>query len=240
MTPLPPEAEASDGTTSAEDAHAFFAWVHGLVAAEDPRLRPIGPVDVAYSSGAERVAKQVRRSVWHMTIFPSWNTVRAADPFAALRHRPGVDIRYLTTSLSVEKLPMLASHHHPYLRVGPVVDSMLVLDGARVFVGEPHGTTPVSGVFESTDAKVVASAVRVFDAGWRTAAPVHPEGEDPPFTRRMVQVAFHLTAGASDREIARALRISDRTVSAEVAEIVRRLGARGRTHAIGLITGAAY
>lgn len=239
MTPHgPPEPPA--GTDTIDDARAFFAWVHGLVAAEDPRVRLLGPVDTVATEVAARAAARVRRSVWHMTIFPSWTTVRAADPFAALRRRPGVDLRYLTTSLSIARLPMLASHHHPYLRVGQVVDSLLVLDGTRVLVGQPHSSTPVAAVYESTDARVAAAAVRVFDAGWRTASRVVPEGEDPPFTRRMVKVAFHLSAGASDREVARALGISDRTVSAEVAEIVRRLGARSRTHAIGLITGAGY
>ncbi len=214
--------------------------MHGLITAQDPRVHALGAVDQAYVGGAEQAAAAVRHSVWHMTILPSWSTVAAAQPFAALRARPGVDMRYLTSPLSVLQLPLLASHHHPYLRVGPVVDNMLVLDGSRVFLGQPHGTTPVSSVYVSTDARLVARAVRVFDAGWRTATPVTAEGEDPPFTRRMVQVAFHLASGASDREIARALRVSERTVSAEVAELVRRLGARSRTHAIGLVTGAGY
>lgn len=237
MTPDPPERGPVD---TSSDAHAFFTWVHGLVAAEDPRLRLLGTVDAAYGARAEAAARQVRHSVWHMTILPSWSTVRAAAPFADLARRPNIDVRYLTSPMSVHLLPLLASHHHPYLRVGPVVDSMLLLDGSRVFVGQPHSATPVSSVYESTDAALVAKAVRVFDAGWRTAEPVIPEGEEPPFTRRMVQVAFLLTTGASDREIARTLAVSERTVSSEVAEIVRRLGARGRTHAIGLIHGASY
>ena len=223
-----------------EGARAFFAWVHELVALGDPRLRPMGAVEKVYAASAAEVAKRVRRSVWHMTLVPSWTQVGVAQPFAELRHRPSVDLRYLTSEHSLQRLPLLSSHHHPYLRVGPVVDSMLVLDGARVFIGEPHNAAPVASVWESTDGRLVAAAVRVFDTAWRTAEPPFADGEEPPFTRRMVQVAFHLTSGASDREIARALGVSDRTVSAEVAEIVRRLGARGRTHAIGLITGAAY
>ncbi|WP_392545227.1 LuxR C-terminal-related transcriptional regulator [Oryzobacter telluris] len=239
MTPAPDPLADETGDTS-DNARAFFAWVHGLIAAGDPRVRELGQVDAALRGGAVRAAAQVRRSVWHMTILPSWATVRAAQPFAALRHRPGVDLRYLTTPLSVHNLPLLASHHHPYLRVGHVVDSMLLLDGARVFVGQPHATTPVASVYESTDASLVARAVRVYDAGWRVSKAVLDEQQEPPFTRRMVQIAFHLTSGASDREIARALLVSERTVSADVAEIVRRLGARSRTQAIGIITGAQY
>jgi DNA-binding NarL/FixJ family response regulator len=55
----------------------------------------------------------------------------------------------------------------------------------------------------------------------------------------MVDIAFLLTEGASDREIARHLHVSERTVSADVAEIVRRLGARGRAHAIAVIGSGA-
>ncbi|MFQ6172756.1 helix-turn-helix transcriptional regulator [Oryzobacter sp. R7] len=228
------------GPDDGEEARAFFTWVHELVAAGDPRLRALGAVETAYATAAAAVAQRVRHSVWHMTLVPSWTQVGVARPFAELRHRPAMDLRYLTSGRALTRLPLLASHHHPYLRVGHVVDSMLVVDGARIFVGEPHSVTPVTSVWESTDGRVVAAAVRVFDAAWRSAEPAIAPGEDPPFTRRMVQVAFHLTAGASDREIARALGVSVRTVSAEVAEIVRRLGARSRTHAIGLITGAAY
>ena len=64
-----------------------------------------------------------------------------------------------------------------------------------------------------------------------------PEGQEPPFTRRMVDIAFLLVDGATDREIARALGVSERTVSADVREMSRRLGARSRAHAIALISG---
>lgn len=223
-----------------EEVRSWFAWIHDLVAAGDSRVRARGTVDDAYAVGAAAAAAAVRRSVWHMTLLPSWSAVRAAQPFAELRHRPGIDLRYVTTPTTLLRLPLLSSHHHPYLRTAPVLDSMLVLDATHVFVGGPHGAAPVAVVHEITDARVVAGAVRAFDAVWRTATPAVPPGADPPFTRRMVQIAFHLTAGASDREVARALSVSERTVSADVSEIVRRLGARSRTHAIGLITGAGY
>lgn len=238
MTPAAPDEPLVP--PAGDEAHGFFAHVHALIAAGDSRLRPIGRVDQAYTQGAEQAARAVRRSVWHMTIHPSWGMVRAARPFAELRRRPGIDLRYVTTPLTLHRLPLLSSHHHPYLRTAPVVDSMLVVDGSQVFIGEPHSATPVTSVWVSTDARLAAAAVRVFDTAWRTAQPAVAPDAEPPFTRRMVDVAFHLTAGASDREIAGALGVSDRTVSAEVAEIVRRLGARSRTHAIGLITGAAY
>ncbi len=53
----------------------------------------------------------------------------------------------------------------------------------------------------------------------------------------MVDIAFRLVDGATDREIARALGVSERTVSSDVREMSRRLGARSRAHAIALISG---
>lgn len=235
LRPSPP-----DPSDRSEVARSFFGWVHGLIARGDGRMRDLGRVEDAYTTGAAAVARQVRHSAWHMTIYPSWSQVRAAQPFAELRRRTNVDLRYLTTPLSLHRLPLLASHHHPYLRVGPVVDSMLVLDRSKVYVGLPHATSADGSVYESTDTRVVASAVRAYDAAWQEAEPVGDPEVEPQFTRRHVQVAFHLSAGATDREIARALLVSERTVSAEVGELVRRLGARSRTHAIGLITGAHY
>ena len=53
----------------------------------------------------------------------------------------------------------------------------------------------------------------------------------------MVAVGLRLAEGATDRQIARELGVSERTVSADLHEISRRLGARSRTHAIALISG---
>ena len=54
----------------------------------------------------------------------------------------------------------------------------------------------------------------------------------------MVDIALLLVDGATDREIAGALGVSERTVSADVREVIRRLGARSRAQAIALISGA--
>ena len=62
-------------------------------------------------------------------------------------------------------------------------------------------------------------------------------GQAPPFTPRMVAIGIRLVEGATDREIARDLGVSERTVSSDVREMSRRLGARSRAHAIALISG---
>jgi len=52
-----------------------------------------------------------------------------------------------------------------------------------------------------------------------------------------VDIAWLLADGASDRQISRELGISERTVSNEVREIGRRLGAANRAHTIARICG---
>lgn len=216
-----------------------FRWLHALVLDGDPRVRSLGTFASAYAEHGAAIARSIRHSVWHMTVAPSWSAVRTATPLGGAHQlHKGVEMRYVTTPLGLRRLPLLSSHHHPYLRVGPVVESVLIVDGGRIFFAGPTGTPAAADVWESSDPRVVAAAMRAFDATWREAEPAHEPHEEPPFTRRMVTIGFHLTEGASDREIARALGVSERTVSAEVAEIVRRLGARSRAHAIAVISGA--
>ena len=72
---------------------------------------------------------------------------------------------------------------------------------------------------------------------WSAARPAVPEGEEPPLTPRMVEICWLLADGASDRLIGRSRGISERTVSNEVREIGRRLGAANRAHTIARICG---
>jgi DNA-binding NarL/FixJ family response regulator len=102
-----------------------------------------------------------------------------------------------------------------------------------VVVGDSTGDS----VWTSSRPDVVAEATDFYERLWQAAEPAVPEGEEPPFTRRLVEIAFLLVDGAADREIARALGISERTVSSEVREMSRRLGARSRAHAIALMSG---
>jgi DNA-binding NarL/FixJ family response regulator len=106
-------------------------------------------------------------------------------------------------------------------------------DGRLVLVGDSTG----EAIWTSTDVEVVASAVRFYDMVWAAAEPGVPPGMEPPFTRRMIDIAFHLIDGATDREIARALGVSERTVSSDVREMSNRIGARSRAQAIALISG---
>ncbi|GGL26296.1 helix-turn-helix transcriptional regulator [Phycicoccus endophyticus] len=221
------------------DPRDFFRWAHGLVVAGDDRFRALGTVKESLSAGLGALTGSVQASVWHLTHTPTWSEVRAGRGLAAVAARRGVDGRYVTSPASLERLPLLASHH-PRLRVAPVVAPLLVVDGRTVFVGAPRGHSLEGQVFVSTVPHVAAAAVTCYERVWAGATPVHGPGEQPRFSRRMVEVAFLLTDGATDREIARTLGVSERTVSADVAEVTRRLGARGRGHAIALIGGGSY
>jgi non-specific serine/threonine protein kinase len=50
-----------------------------------------------------------------------------------------------------------------------------------------------------------------------------------PLSRRQRQVAMHVFAGLSNREIAGALEISEKTVEAHLRKIFSKLGLRSRT-----------
>jgi DNA-binding CsgD family transcriptional regulator len=218
------------------DVRPAYLRLQALALAGDPRFARLGSVEQVLGAGIGGEAAKLRRSVLHMTHVPVWEEVRLAQPLVARGGR-SLDVRYVTSEPSLRRLPMLSSHHHPYLRVGPVVGPLLVTDRNALYIGAPLGHELAGQVWASRNPQLVEAAVRCFELTWASAVPAVPAGEEPPFTRRMVEIGFLLTDGASDREIARALHVSERTVSADVAEVVRRLGARSRGHAIALIGG---
>jgi DNA-binding NarL/FixJ family response regulator len=200
----------------------------------------LGADDALLAERGDGVGDGTRRSIWHKTHLPTWSEVRAARGLFARRHR-SVDDRYVTSVRSLTRLPMLSSHHHPYLRVGPVVAPMLLVDHALLYVGAPLGHELEGQVWSSSNGHVLREAVRCFRTVWDAGRAVVAPGDEPPFTRRMVDIGFLLSDGASDKETTRSLQVSGRTVSAEVAEIIHRLGARSRTHAIALVAaGGPY
>jgi DNA-binding CsgD family transcriptional regulator len=65
------------------------------------------------------------------------------------------------------------------------------------------------------------------------APPDMAAGADP-LSERQLQVLLLVAEGATDREIARSLSLSARTVGHYVAAIRTRLDARSRSHAVAL------
>ena len=127
----------------------------------------------------------------------------------------------------------LVSSHFAYLRLAPVAHPLMVSDRRRILVGDATG----DAIWTSRDPRCRRRAVRLYEGLWAAAEPAVPVGQEPPFTRRMVAIALLLAEGRPTGEIARALGVSERTVSADVREMSVRLGARSRAHAIALISG---
>ena len=110
---------------------------------------------------------------------------------------------------------------------------MMVLDGRLVLVGDSTGET----MWTSTDAGVVERAIGLYESLGQKAEPAVPDGEQAPFTPRIVQIAFRLVDGATDREIARSLGVSERTLSADIRETALRLGVGSSAQTIARISG---
>jgi DNA-binding CsgD family transcriptional regulator len=182
-----------------------------------------------------RIAAQTRTSAWNMQRHNTIEDLGDPQGLDAESRRKGLELRFVLPRRVAEVRSPLVSSYYSYLRLAPVAHPLMVSDRRRILVGDTTGET----IWTSTDAGVVDAAVRLFEGLWAAAEPAVPEGQDPPFTPRMVAIGVRLVQGASDREIARALGVSERTVSADVREMSIRLGARSRAQAIALISGVS-
>jgi DNA-binding CsgD family transcriptional regulator len=210
----------------------LFAEWHALIDRGDPRFREEGSVDDALEVIA-RLATTLRASVWNMQRHSNIDSLRDEGGHEARIRQRGVEFRYVLPRRVAEQRNPLASSHFDYLRLAPVAHPLLVGDHRVIVVGDATG----DAIWTSRDPDVVARAVDLFERVWAAAEPAVPLGEEPPFTPRMVAIGLRLADGATDRHIARELGVSERTVSADVREMSRRLGARNRAHAIALISG---
>ena len=100
---------------------------------------------------------------------------------------------------------------------------------------------------KSADRELMLSALRLVlaggiyvpaevmqSAGWSSvaAAGAPPSGEPAALTARQQDVLRLLGRGLSNKQIARALALSENTVKAHVASVLRQLGASNRTEAV--------
>lgn len=210
----------------------LFPELHGLIDRGDPRLRMLSTVLEAGEPLA-RLEASTRSSMWNMQRHWTIQSMRDDNELDAKSRRRGIELRLVLPARVAEQRCPLASSHYPYLRVSPVAHPLMVIDRHRVVVGDRTAET----VWTTTEPDLVARAVRLYEDVWASAAPAVPDGVDPPFTPRMVGIALRLVDGDTDREIARALGVSERTVSADLRRMSIRLGARSRAHAIALISG---
>lgn len=215
----------------ADGSWAFFPFIRLLLHEGDSRLTRLegGP-------GPNRgVPSLVGRATSRVDVLLRFGTHAVLRDLVSSTTRPLS--RPLATRVVVhgESLSqnLLASSLVPGLRVGAARQPLVLLDGRRAVVRDPVG----DGWWVTADPELVARAQRTFDAVWNASSPALDPGRPRPFTPRMLDVADLLVQGATDRAIARELRVSERTVSAEVRELTRRLGATTRAHAIARISG---
>lgn len=209
----------------------FGQW-QALIDAGDPRFVLFGR-NRELEQPLAALVDSTRVSVWNMQRNHSVRALREhAERDATLRRR-NVEIRYILPRRVAESRSPLVSSSEPGLRLAPVGNPLLIADGRLFLVGD----SAAESVWKSTDPEMVADAVNLYETVWAAAEPAVPEGQDPPLTPRMVQIAVSLVGGSTDRQIARALDVSERTVSADIKEMSNRLGARSRAHAIALISG---
>lgn len=210
----------------------FFAMIQSRLSRRDPSLTFLGTTQTAGEALAE-LSAGVRSHVWNMQRWVSFYSLRGGWELTEAARRRGVGMRMVTSPAAVAMSP-IASSYLPYLRVGPVPYPLMILDSRRVVVPG----IDADSMWVSTDPEVLEMADRAFDAVWSVSPQAVPAGDEPPLTPRMVSIAFLLADGASDRVISRELGVSERTVSAEVREIGRRLGTANRSHTIARICGA--
>ena len=217
------------GQAGPSDRWAFFPFTRGLIHAQDPRLTRVGSDP---GVGLTRVLAETATSALAMFHHVTLAEIRDIAHVRSRTPRRGTDLRVVVHPTGLVRCP-LASSILPTVRSGPAAQPLAVVDGRRAVLRDPVG----DAWWVTSDPHLVQRASETVARIWDVAEPVLAPHEPPPFTPRMVEVAQLLLRGATDRQIARELRVSERTVSAEVSEITRRLGATSRANAVARISG---
>ncbi|GAA2155887.1 MULTISPECIES: response regulator transcription factor [Glycomyces] len=118
---------------------------------------------------------------------------------------------------------------------------VLVLTSATDAERVPNAITAGAAgfVYKDIDPDALASAIRTVHAGQLLLAPVAMRGlmngnattTAPSLTPRESQVLGLIAKGQTNRQIARALGVSEKTVKTHVTNLLRRIGAADRTQA---------
>jgi DNA-binding CsgD family transcriptional regulator len=122
--------------------------------------------------------------------------------------------------------------------LGVIVEPLVLRLRLKELAGELRvlTTSAEAAVREATDAPIVLPSDYGSGPVFANAYPAQqPQSETlrALLTAREQQVASHLVAGRSNREIAAALHLSPETVKAYVARVLRKLGASNRAEAVG-------
>ena len=200
----------------------------------DLHLVGIGPE--AISAGFDRLERRTRASVWNMQRSVPFVPESPNYELDERSRRRGLEMRMLTAPIAKRLNPLLPCLE-PGVRVGPVPLPMMVLDQEAVVLPGPNTPRGELVAWLVTDPGTVRTALELFTAAWAVSEPWVDTGK-PPLTPRQFDVARLLAGGMKDEAIARQLRVSRRTVVAEVEVIAGFLGARSRFEAGAMIRGS--
>lgn len=161
------------------------------------------------------------------------------DPGVALVQRAearGVEQHLITAPHSLRTHPLLSSIF-PRALTGPVFLRAMIIDESAALVGGRPDAFGNRVSWSTRSPEVIGTVLDL----WRATVPhckrVLEADEDPPLTRRQLDVAKLLCTGEKDKSIARILDLSARTVEREVSAILRMLKATSRTEAVLLMRG---
>ncbi len=193
----------------------------GLVAllARDPDFEVIG--EAGDAGEAQRRAAALQPDV--ILLDNHLPGVNGVDALAGL-HEVAPDARVLMLTVSEDERDLAAA-----LRGGArgyllkTVDHEVLADAIRRAM---RGDSTISP-------EMTGKLVNAFQAISPDAEPAEPPGEPDPIhslSPRESQILQHISRGASNKEIARALDIAETTVKIHVQHILRKLGLSSRVH----------
>lgn len=120
----------------------------------------------------------------------------------------------------------LIADHDPTVRI------VLLTGSAGHLVDDALAAGACAVVFKDAHSDELLAAVRAVPAGRAPARPAPRDGGGRnELSRREIDVLELLTAGRTNRQIARALDISERTVKAHLTRVFRLIGATDRVQA---------
>ena len=210
------------------------AVVDGDAQRDDLRLVGVGPEGIR--QGFDRLERRTRVSAWNMQRSLPFDPSDPGKELDARSRRRGLDLRLMTAPIAKRLNPLLPCLY-PDVRTGPVPIPMMLLDGSAVVLPGPNSAQGEWSVWLATNADVVTGARELWTRTWAVSVPWTESGE-PPLTPRQYAVACHLAIGMKDDAIARQLKVSRRTVVADVEAILAFVGARSRFEAGAMIRGA--
>ena len=221
----PPES-AADIRILVVDDHTLFR--RGLMAllARDPRHKVVG--DAADASQAQRRAQELQPDL--ILLDNHLGGVNGVDAVPALREAaPGARILMLTVSEDEDDLARA-------LRNGASGYLLKTMEGDALTHAINRAMAGESVIAPEMTAKLFTAYRNAANGSTDAAQPSAPASPLASLTPCELDILRAITAGASNKEIARQLAIAETTVKIHVQHILRKLDVSTRVHAAVLAT----